>query len=232
MKNLLYVSVVASVLLIGLAGPATATTTPIIATATSSSGQVKWAVGKKIYSVRPWGKNYHGKMMAKKVTFGKTMIVLTVAQASGAQPEVKLYTSAGKLLESIRPFYGGNNLGYNASLIVQPKLKRVFIAFGTKKVGASARIMEVTSRGLNQVNNPTVAPTESKGQVLVQFLKVYPNEYGLVTMIADNTATLKVWRYSTRTERFDVFPKTPGNRWGGNSGTVHEVFWGRDKPID
>jgi len=183
---------------------ASAVSKPTITTITLTKGAYKTTINGKKLTLKPFP-GYSGLVWAKKVNFGKNLgyAFLFVPQASGTPSVLKYYNTNIGQMRSLTPFYGDHTLGYNVDVVVQPKTKKVYIVFGTKSVGASARITEIGRKGNTWVNNPTVASTENKGVVLVKFLKLYTNEYGLVTMISGNSSTLKVWKYSSSTHRFD-----------------------------
>lgn len=187
-----------------LPAAASAASKPVISTVTLTNGVYKAKIGSKTVTLRPFP-GYPGAVWAKKVNFGANLGSAYLFMNKDARnPSVLKYyhTSIGKM-RSLTPSYGAHYQGYNVDMIVQPKSKKVYIAFGTKAVGTSAHVREITNKRTNVVNSPTVADTINKGIVLVKFLKIYTNEYGLVTMIKDNPATLKVWRFSAKTHRFD-----------------------------
>ncbi|MFH0829516.1 MAG: hypothetical protein V1907_05100 [Candidatus Kerfeldbacteria bacterium] len=177
---------------------------PTITTISLTNGAYKATINGKKVTLRPFS-GYTGAVWAKKVNFGANLgsMYLFMNKDARTPSELKYYSTGVGSMRSLAPFYGAHYKGYNVDMIVQPKTKKVYIAFGTKATGASAHVREVMYKRTDVVNSPTVAPTESKGVVLVKFLKLYTNEYGLVTMISGNTATLKVWRYSSSTHRFD-----------------------------
>lgn len=183
-----------------------ATTIPTVTKISLTKGAYSFVLGKKTVKLKPFP-GYTGAVWARKVSFGKNLGAeyLFVPQAKGTNStsDMKYYNTNFGQMRSLSPFYGKHTLGYNADIVVQPKTGMVFLAFGTKEKGVDARIVQLGRRGITQVNNPTTADTADKGQVLVKFLKMYTNEYALATMIADKPGTLKIWRYSTKTERFD-----------------------------
>lgn len=181
-----------------------ATPMPTITTIKLTNGAYKTTINGKKVTLKPFS-GYTGAVWAKRVNFGANLglVYLFVPQASGTPSILKYYDTFDGKMRSLTPFFGNHTLGYNVTIAVQASSKKVYLAFGTKAVGASTRVIEITRKGNNQVNNPTVADTEDKGQVIVQFLKIYGKDYGLATMIADNPATLKVWKYSKSTSRFD-----------------------------
>jgi len=209
MKKILLPTAILAGLIACFAGPmtarATTTPTPIIYSISLTKGVYKTIINKKNVPLKPFP-GYTGSVWAKRVYFGNNLgsTYLFVQRSPGTTASVmKYYETSTSRMWTITPFYGNHKKGYNASVVVQPKTKKVYIALGTKATGVSARVMEITRKGINQVNNPTVAETQDKGVVLVQFLKLYPNEYGLVTMITNKPATVKTWRYSSTTHRFD-----------------------------
>lgn len=177
---------------------------PTITTIALTNGAYKATINGKKVTLKPFS-GYTGAVWAKKVNFGANLgsMYLFVNKEARTPSELKYYSTGVGSMRSLTPFYGAHYKGYNVDMIVQPKTKKVYIAFGTKATGASAHVREVKNKRVDLVNSPTVAETENKGVVLVKFLKLYTNEYGLVTMISGNASTLKVWRYSSTTHRFD-----------------------------
>jgi hypothetical protein len=182
------------------------TVKPIIKTITLTKGVYKFKVGKKTYSLKPFP-NYSGAVMARQINFGSNLgsVYVFIPQGSYSKAIISYYLPSNySQRREFYPFSTSSSFkGWNASISVEPLNNKVYLAIGTKKVGASVRIVEVTSKGMLWVNSLTVVETEGKGVVLVQFLKLYPLQSGLVTMIKGNTSTLKVWKYSQITYRFD-----------------------------
>lgn len=187
-----------------LPSPASAASKPVISTITLTNGAYKAKIGSRTVTLKPFT-GYAGAVWAKKVNFGANLgsAYLFVNKDARNPSVLKYYHTTVGEMHTLTPSYGAHYKGYNVDLIVQPKTKKVYIVFGTKATGASAHVREITNRGTNVVNSPVAADTADKGVVLVKFLKLYTNEYGLVTMIANKPATLKVWRYSGATHRFD-----------------------------
>ncbi|RJO59630.1 hypothetical protein C4546_00890 [Candidatus Parcubacteria bacterium] len=186
-----------------------ATVKPTIKPITLTKGVYKFKVGTKTYSLKPFN-NYSGAVMARQINFGTKLgsVYLFIPQGAYSKAIINYYLPGSYSQKRELYVFGtiSNFKGWNASISVEAYSHKVYIALGTKGAGASARVMEITSKGLRQVNNPTVAPTESKGPVLVQFLKLYPLQNGLVTLIKGNTATLKVWKYNGAKNRYDQDP--------------------------
>ncbi|MFA6588379.1 MAG: hypothetical protein WCT08_04910 [Patescibacteria group bacterium] len=179
---------------------------PTLKNISLTNGAYKFKSGKKTISLKPFP-GYSGKVMARAINFGgkSGTVYLFIPQGSYSKAIVSYYLPSNySKRREIYPFSNTSGFkGWNASISVEPLNYKVYLALGTKKVGASARIVEITSKGLLWVNNPTVVETEGKGAVLVQFLKLYPLQNGLVTMISGNTSSLKVWKYSSSANRYD-----------------------------
>lgn len=95
---------------------------------------------------------------------------------------------------------GGTN-GMNAAIIVEPLNNNVYLAVGPKGGGKAAYVYVMSTLLANQ-QILTTGTKKITGNVLVKFLKLYPNQYGLVTAIQGKSSTMKVWKYDPTTDRF------------------------------
>lgn len=179
----------------------TKTFTPSVKALTMNKGSYSYKVGTKTIKITPFATTYKGAIWARKVNFGTDGVVYIFAnQAKFAQGAIKAYNANGKLLGTYKPFKGDwAKLGLVLDAAVQSD-KTVFLAVGGLKDQTSVRFFKVTNKGLTSVN--TVTALSRAGQVIVKFSKIYGSDYGALTYLNGQKATLKVWKYNSTTKKF------------------------------
>lgn len=184
-----------------------------------TAGQYKFTNNGKKITITPFGKEYTGAIWARKVNFGSELGTLYVFATSDPYKKgvVKVFNQKGKLVQTLKPFVGFATSGMNISIVLEPKTDDVYIAFGTRKAGKTARVYELKPNGLVSRGQLTASSTV-KGNVSVQFLRAYPDAVGLVTMISGKRSTLRMWKLDgatkvlTQDKAFDFSRiKTKGN---------------------
>lgn len=179
----------------------TKTFTPTVKALTMTKGSYSYKVGTKTIKITPFATAYKGAIWARKVNFGTDGVVYLFAnQAKFAQGAIKAYNANGKLLGTYKPFKSDwAKLGLALDAAVQSN-KTVFLAVGGLKDQTSVRFFRVTNKGLSSVN--AVTALSKAGQVVVKFSKIYGSDYGALTYLNGQKATLKVWKYNSTTKKF------------------------------
>ncbi|MFH0828970.1 MAG: DUF5011 domain-containing protein [Candidatus Kerfeldbacteria bacterium] len=157
--------------------------------------------GKSV-KVQPFEKSYKGKIWAKRINFGEGLgsLYLFAPTDTYAKSAIKVYGPKGTLIKTVKPFGGFSTSGFNIDIVVEPLNDVVYLAVGTRKAGTTAVVYEVSSTGLKFVHSVKVGKTS--GNVMVKFLKLYANQYGLVTAVNSSAQTMKVWKLNPATNKF------------------------------
>jgi hypothetical protein len=163
----------------------------------AKSGGVKIHVSGGTKTLKPF-RSYKGTIWARQVRYSSTNSRYILLNAEAFQTgSIKFYSNSGKLIQTVKPFGDFASLGMKADIVYQPSSGKVYLVISLKKTGYTARVYEVTKKGLVGVANVTAVKKTSPGTILVSFLKLYGNDYGLTTMKSGSSKTVKIWRYST-----------------------------------
>jgi hypothetical protein len=177
--------------------PASAATAPTITKIYPTSGHYSITTPSGRVTITPFS-GYTGRIWARKINFGTNgKVYMFVPREAYTAGEVVLYDGNGEEISRLLAFGTGTFHGFNPSIVVDRSNKRVYFAVARNAVSASARILRVRPTGLTTMNSVTAVGTSDKGNVLVQFLKPSDRRHPiLVTMIASNRSTMKIWKYN------------------------------------
>jgi hypothetical protein len=175
----------------------------VITTLTQSKNKYSLVtLAGKTIKVQPFDKSYTGKIWAKRINFGVNIGSLYVFAPIDqyAKGVIKVYGPKGTLLQTIKPFGKFSPSGFNLDIVIEPLNDVVYLAVGAKKAGTTAVIYEVSATGLKSVNSVKV--NKKTGNVMVKFLKLYTDQYGVVTAVDGSAKTLMVWKLNPTTNKF------------------------------
>ncbi len=92
--------------------------------------------------------------------------------------------------------------GYTVSSALRANATAGYLALGTKGGGTKVAVYSVHANGARYIGTLSAGTKNRSGDVNVRFLKLYGNQYGLVTMLGKARSTIKVWKYSPAKEGF------------------------------
>lgn len=176
------------------------TTRPILKALKLTNGAYSYKLNGKKITFRPFGTSYKGVVWARSVDFGPDgKIYVFINSGAYSKGQIKVYKADGKLLKAYNPYGGFATNGLNATTVVEYD-DNVYLSVGTTKAGTTVKSYQVTAKGLTALKSITA--TQTRGNVLVGFQKLYKDQYGLVTMMQNSRSTLKVWKLDLTTNKF------------------------------
>lgn len=174
---------------------------PSIIKVTTTRGVLSTTVNGKKLSLAPFGRGFRGTILARKLIIHTTkdpMFVFIVTTATG-RPSLVVYNSKGQLTsrQDLRTF---STKGLIIDLAVDPKTLSILAAVVPTNGGTTVKVYTISRNGLKVAGSAIVSSKSTR--IVEKFLKVAPNEVGLVTMVRGKTSTVRVWRYSTSRKVF------------------------------
>jgi hypothetical protein len=174
------------------------------------SGAVKIKVGSLTKTLKPFGTTYKGGLWAKQIKYSRThshyVVIPTSAYSKGS---IRYYNEKGKITQTVKLSGLYAPLGMTAAMVLQPSNNKVYLAVAFKKTGYTVRIYEVTKTRLVSVSNVSALKKTSPGTIILGFLKLYSDDYGLTTL-KSGAKTWKTWKYSSAKRKWlqDTRPST------------------------
>lgn len=173
-----------------------------ITTIKGSKGAYGITVGKKKVTVRPFGPNPRGAILARKAIVQKLSqpVYYFLQMDAQAGPQLVVMNYTGKVLS--RAIVSGiSKKGFRADTIADGV--NVWLAVTPKNGGTTARVYTFTAKGLKLVSSFTISRTPAA--TVVKFLKLYTsvgNRYGIAAFVKGKASTVKFWKYSANKKKF------------------------------
>jgi hypothetical protein len=166
---------------------------PTITTVALKNGALTIVVNKKKVTIRPFV-GYRGNIIAKKAILhtAKDPYYVFITTDARRTPEIALYNYLGKLVSrtSLKTISIG---GLQVDIAANPVSSSVYIAVAAKVNVLKVSIFNLNRSGVKLLTTFTTAG--GKGTLVMKFLKLYKDEYGLATLIRGKTKAPYVWRY-------------------------------------
>lgn len=176
------------------------TAMPQVSNIATAAGVLKIMYQEKQITIKPFP-GCRGNLSARQIDASDGSVYYLVATLDRCVTGgIKLYTAAGKLVQTLAPF-GSFKPGYNLSMTVDQDSGRVWLAVAPKLYGSTVSIFQFRSHRLKFVNSVQVTK-KTLGNLRVKFLPLYSDAVGLVTIINGKPATLKVWQYNVEQHQF------------------------------
>lgn len=196
-------------------------TDPVLITdLTTANGKYSLTVKGKKVTIQPFGPTYKKTLWAKRVQFTaplttRYLFAPTQGYAKGA---VKMYNEEGTLLVTLRPHDRYAISALSPSIIYHASAKSVYLALASQDHSGMVSLYSVQRTGATWVGNIAAASQGKTATIITRFLPLYGKEYGLVTAIAGQKTSLRVWRFSAKTKKFirDIQYATKKIRLDGN----------------
>jgi len=172
-------------------------TKPVVIKLNPKSSTLKIKVGSVTKTIVPFAPSYKGSLLAWRIKYSGTHSHYVILNSGpNSKGSIKLYDENGKLIETYKPFGKYAKWGMNADMIYQPSNGKIYLATVLKKIGYQVRIYEVRKSSMVKISDLAAMSKNSTGTILVKFLKLYGNDYGLVTIKSGLASTVKIWKYS------------------------------------
>lgn len=186
------------------AGNSTSITRTIIVAAKvknlkTTKGSVTITIARKKKIIKPFGSRFRGPLFAQQAIVKKLSepIYLFVPLGSHPNPLLVVMNFKGKIIDKKRlRSFSTNGLTANS---IADKIS-VYLALAPRGQGKTVRLYKMNAAGAQGLSSVTVS--RSSGKVIVKFLKLYRDQYGLASMIKGKIKTLKVWKYSVKAKKF------------------------------
>ncbi len=151
-------------------------------------------VNKKNVVLNPFP-GYRGAVIAKKAIIDAvTAPYYVFISTATKKPEMIVYNVNGKLL-SRTALKDVSITGVQVAMAANPVTASIYVAFAPTTASAmKVTVYNIAAKGaVKKLSTFTAAG--GKGVLVMSFLKMYTNEYGLATKIKNTTKTPYVWRY-------------------------------------
>ncbi len=173
---------------------------PAIITITGKSGLFTQTVNGRKIAMRPFS-GYGGTIVARKLVVHKLTdpyFIFLTASATSA-PKIVVYNYKGVVTSRV-DLSKFTTKGLGIGLVSDPSTLAVMVAINPVAAGTTARTYLISKNGFRSSGNVTVASKASA--MIVKLLKLYPDEYGVATMVKNKTSTIRIWRYSSSKKVF------------------------------
>lgn len=171
---------------------------------TAANGSYTITANNRRTPIRPFGSGYRDKLWAKRVELPspKKTLYFFIPKTKVVNGAIAIYDRHGRRLALEKPFARFAKQGLNADLRVDPLTNKLFLAVGSKDSTARVQVYEVTRKGLRSISTLKPPRLRRNSNVMVKFLKLYPEENGLVSFVPGTSSSITVWRFSPTKKKF------------------------------
>lgn len=173
---------------------------PSLSTVTLKKNTLTIKVGKKNVVLSPFP-GYRGSILARKAILDtrSNPFYMFIPVDATRNASIVMYNSAGKLVTRVS-VAKISKFGFQVALATNPTSLSVYAGIAPKANGLSNTVYNFSKSGIKSLG--TVTHAKGKGTLVSTFLKLYDNEYGLVTQLKGTTKSPLIWRYSTSKKVF------------------------------